>query len=219
MLRRTLGGESMLRRALGGESMLHCALGGESMLHCALGLSLLATLSFAPAGPAFAAPPAQDDAPAAAESADEDGAGTGFAGALRERRAGRGPMLLVLRIAEELHLSDEQTVKVAGEFRRVAQQRRELLAQKAALVTKLESQLARQPRDDGALDALTGQLVGIEQQMALLPEQLWKGVQPVLTVEQRARLILLRGKMKQQIDGARRRHGGRNGGDGGAARD
>ena len=195
------------------------ALGMESIMRSTVGLLLLAALSFAPARSAFATPPAQDAPPAAAESADEDGAGSGFAGALRERRAGRGPMLLVLRIAEELRLSDEQTVKVAGEFRRVAQQRRELLAQKASLVTKLESQLARQPLDDGALDALTGQLVGIEQQMALLPEQLWKGVQPVLTAEQRARLILLRGKMKQQIDGARRRRGGRGGDDGGAARD
>ena len=167
-------------------------------------LALLAALSLGLARPAPGAPPEPEAS--AVESAD-DGA-SGLAGSARERRAGRGPMLLVLRIAEELHLSDEQTVKIAGEFRRVAQQRRELLAQKVSLVAKLEAQLARQPRDDAALDALTGQLVGIEQQLLQLPDQLWKGVQPVLTAEQRARLILLRGKMKQQIDGARRRRGG-----------
>lgn len=173
----------------------------------ALVLSLLATLSPGLVRPVFAMPPAPD-APQEAVESDDDGAGTGFAGAPRGRRTGRGPMLMVLRIAEELHLSDEQTVKVAGEFRRLAEQRRELVAQKAALATKLETQLAAQPRDDKALDALTDQLVALEQRIGQLPEQLWKGVQPVLTSEQRARLILLRGKMKRQIDGARRRRGG-----------
>jgi hypothetical protein len=128
-------------------------------------------------------------------------------------------MLVVLRIAEALHLSDEQTVKLAGEFRRVAQQRRALLAQKAALAAKLEAQLAQKPADDGALTTLTDQLAALEREIMLLPEGLWKSIQPVLTPEQRARLILLRGKMKQQIEGERSRRRAQRRGRGGAAGD
>lgn len=117
----------------------------------------------------------------------------------------RGPMLVVLRIAELLHLSDEQTIKVASEFRRVAQRRRELVAQKASLVTKLEGLLAQKPLDDAALTSATEQLIAVEHELGLLPEGLWKSIQPVLTPEQSARLILLRGKMRQQIEGERQR--------------
>lgn len=178
-----------------------------------LGLSLLVVLWLGCVSPVAAAPSTPGGAPpseAAAADEDDDGAASGFAGGAARpgRGGGRGPMLVVLRIAEELHLSDEQTIKVAGEFRRVAQQRRELVARKSTLASKLEAQLAQQPRDDKALDALTEQMVAVEQQLLQLPEQLWKGVQPVLTAEQRARLILLRGKMKQQLDGARRRRQG-----------
>lgn len=183
-------------------------LGLSLLARRSVGLALLAALSLAGVTSASAAPPSPQDAPSAAADAadDEDGAASGFAGggARAGRGGGRGGMLVVLRIAEELHLSDEQTIKVAGEFRRVAQQRRELVGKKNALAAKLEAQLAQQPRDDKALDALTDQAVAVDQQLLQLPEQLWKGVQPVLTAEQRARLILLRGKMKQQLEGARR---------------
>ena len=90
----------------------------------------------------------------------------------------RGPMLVVLRIAELLHLSDEQTIKVASEFRRVAQRRRELVAQKASLVTKLEGLLAQKPLDDAALTSATEQLIAVEHELGLLPEGLWKSIQP-----------------------------------------
>jgi Spy/CpxP family protein refolding chaperone len=149
-----------------------------------------------------------------ADDADDADAAGSFIGGKGRRGGSRGPMLLVLRIAEALHLSDEQTIKVAAEFRRVAQQRRELIARRVALAGKLESQLAQKPRDDAALTSLTEQLVAIEQEINRLPEGLWKSIQPVLTPEQSARLVLLRGKLKQQVDGERkaRRGKGRFGG-------
>jgi Spy/CpxP family protein refolding chaperone len=183
-----------------------------------LGLLLLEAFLLSAVPPAFAAPPA---APGGAAAEDDDAEAL-VGGAARESGGGRGPMLVVLRIAEKLHLSDEQTIKVASEFRRIAQQRRELVAKRAALATKLEAQLAQEPRDDAGLTALTDQMVALEQQLVLLPEQLWKGVQPVLNPEQRARLILLRGKMKQQLDGVQRRRGGAaagNAGNSGATAD
>src|ERR1043166_8639220 len=63
------------------------------------------------------------------------------------------------------------------------------------LVTKLEGLLAQQPLDDAALTSTTEQLFALEHELGLLPEGLWKSIQPVLTPEQSARLILLRGKM------------------------
>jgi hypothetical protein len=157
--------------------------------------------------------------PAIAAEAEEQGsaaAGSPFGGAFRAGGGSRGPMLLVLRIAEALQLSDEQTVKLAAEFRRVAAQRRTMLAEKTALEAKLEAQLARKPVDEATVSSLTEQLVALERNLVLLPDELWKSIQPLLTVEQRARLVLLRGKMKKQVDGARQRRRGR-GQDRGAA--
>lgn len=142
------------------------------------------------------------------DAADDAGA---FAGKDRRGRS-RGPMLLVLRIAEALQLNDEQTIKLATEFRRVAQQRRELVARRVVLAGKLEEQLAQKTRDDAKLTGLTEQLVALELEIARLPEALWKSIQPVLTPEQSARLVLLRGKLKQQVEGerkARRERGGK----------
>lgn len=150
------------------------------------------------------------------EDADDDTSddaldAAAFAGKGRRGRS-RGPMLVVLRIAEALRLSDEQTIKLAGEFRRVAQQRRELVARRVVLVGKLEEQLGKKPLDDGALKSLTAQLVSIEQEIGRLPEVLWNALQPSLTPEQSARLILLRGKLKQQVDGERKARRNRDGG-------
>jgi Spy/CpxP family protein refolding chaperone len=162
-----------------------------------------------------------DAAEVEADDAGDASVAEPFAGGKGRRSGSRGPMLLVLRIAEALHLSDEQTIKLAAEFRRVAQQRHELIARRAALATRLEAQLAQRPLDDAALTSLTEQLVALDQQIGRLPEGLWKSIQPVLTPEQSARLVLLRGKLKQQVDGERRtrRGKGRNGGAGGRARD
>jgi len=138
------------------------------------------------------------------------GAATAFTGGGGRAGGSRAPMLVVLRIAEALQLSDEQTVKLAGEFRRTAQQRRTMLAEKTALEAKLEAQLARKPVDDAALSSLTEQLVAVDRGISQLPNELWTSIQPVLTVEQRARLVLLRGKMKKQVDGERMRRRARN---------
>lgn len=189
----------------------------------ALALTLVVVLLAAGLGPdaacftpvAYAAPPdglavEADDAgdgphveDADDEASDDALDAAAFAGKGRRGRS-RGPMLVVLRIAEALRLSDEQTIKLAGEFRRVAQQRRELVARRVVLVGKLEEQLGKKPLDDAALKSLTAQLVSIEQDIGRLPEGLWNALQPVLTPEQSARLILLRGKLKQQVDGERK---------------
>lgn len=164
-------------------------------------VALLAALAM-PFSPARATPVATPEvAPTA-----------GTAAGARERgavRGSRGPLLVVLRIAEALQLSDAQTIKLAGEFRRVAQRRRTLLAEKAALNAKLEAVLAQRPLDEGELTRVTEQAVALERELVLLPESLWKAIQPELTPEQRARLILLRGKLKQQVDDERQRRRGK----------
>lgn len=129
--------------------------------------------------------------------------------------ASRGAMLVVLRIADALRLSDEQTVKLAREFRAFAAQRKALLAEKTDLASRLQTELAKQSPDEATLGTLTERIVAIDRDLARLPERLWTSIQPLLTVEQRARLVLLRGKLKQQVEGERRRRS-RSGGRAGA---
>ncbi len=120
-------------------------------------------------------------------------------------------MLLVLRIAEALHLDDEQTVKLAGQLRAVEAKRAELIDEKGRLEASLERELDQKPSDKARLEALTKQIADLERRLVLLPEEAFDSLQPMLDVEQRARLVLLRSRLKQQVLGERERRaaGGR----------
>src|SRR5262249_42896811 len=117
----------------------------------------------------------------AASGAPDDNPAQTRGAAASPAKPARGPLFVVLRIAEALQLNDEQTVKLAGAFRRIAEQRRTLLAEKAALETKLTAELGKKPPDETTLSSLTDQLVAQEHDIAALPESLWKSIQPVLT--------------------------------------
>lgn len=117
----------------------------------------------------------------------------------------RTRMVVVLRIAEELDLDEEETIHLASEYRKFDARRRELLGEKSVTEVELEAALARQPANQGELARLTDDLLRIDRELALMPDKLFQSLQSRLDTEQKARLALLKAKLQKKIDRERRR--------------
>lgn len=134
-------------------------------------------------------------------------------------RRERARMFLVLRIADALKLNDQEALKVSNVIRQSDEHRQDLVQQRQALETKLKDALAKQPPDTAELTRLITDANDIDQKLALVPEESFHELQKLLTVEQQAKLMLLRrelqGEIRRAIQG--RRLGARRGqGPGGA---
>jgi hypothetical protein len=148
---------------------------------------------------------APDPVPSGSERMPADGAAPA---------GGRARMFLVLRLSESLRLNDEQTLRVAAVFRSIQERRRDLIDERARIETKLESELAKKPPSQESLSSLTAEAHEIDRKVALLPDQAFEEVGKDLTVEQRARLVLLKGQLRNQLQNERARRAARlSGGD------
>ncbi|HUI25566.1 MAG TPA: hypothetical protein VL403_05730 [Candidatus Kryptonia bacterium] len=112
---------------------------------------------------------------------------------------------LVVRLAEALDLSDEKALQMSAIIRKSDEQRHQLRQQRKEAEAKLREALAKTPVDQAALTKLVADANGFDQQLALLPEQSFKEAQQILTVEQQAKLILVRPELQAQVRRAIRR--------------
>jgi len=117
----------------------------------------------------------------------------------------RARTYLVLRMAEALGLSDEKAIALNGILRGAEDQRHQLRQRRRALEDHVRAALAHVPLDQAELGRLVAEGNAIDQEMAGLPEKSFREVQKELTVEQQARLILLRPELQREIRGAARR--------------
>jgi hypothetical protein len=130
--------------------------------------------------------------------------------------------LLVMRIADALKLNDQEALKVGAVIRRSDEHRQQLLKQREDLETRLRAALDKTPPDPADLSQLIAAGNGIDQQLALIPEDTFRELQKSLDVEQQARLLLFRRQlqgevrraMQRQLGGGRRaeQRAGRQGG-------
>lgn len=134
---------------------------------------------------------------APAVAAASGSSGKGKAGA---RGLPRGQMLAVLRIAEQLDLDDAETIRMAGEFRKAHARNRQLQRERKAKIAEIEVALERDPTDTARLEALTGQLAALQREIALAPEALFEEVGTMLDVQQRARLAVIKDRLRRQIE-------------------
>ncbi|OFV89248.1 MAG: hypothetical protein A3J75_08665 [Acidobacteria bacterium RBG_16_68_9] len=111
----------------------------------------------------------------------------------------RARTFLVLRLTEELNLSDEKALQVSRLVRESDEQRRKLRAQRQEVEEKLRTALAAPSPDSGELQKLIAQANDIDEQLAMLPERTIREVQKSLTVEQQARLVLFRPELQSQV--------------------
>jgi hypothetical protein len=127
-----------------------------------------------------------------------------------ERGRDRARSFLVVRIADALQLSDPDALKVGTVIRHSDEHREELLKQREGLEDKLRAALAKQP-PDSELATLIAAGNQLDQQLALVPEDTFRELQKILTVEQQAKLLLFRRELQGEIRRAMQRRGGGGG--------
>lgn len=117
-----------------------------------------------------------------------------------EIRRGRMRTFLVLRITDALNLPEEKALQISKVLRDAEGKRQALVAQRREVGRNLQSALDGQGKaDQAALEKLVARANDIDNQIALIPETSFRQVQDLLTVEQQARLVLLRPELQNQI--------------------
>lgn len=117
----------------------------------------------------------------------------------------RARTFLVVRLAEALDLSDDKALQLSAIIRKSDEQRVQLRQQRSDAETKLRDGLTKTPVDQAAMSKLITEVNDIDQRLALLPEQSFRETQKILTVEQQAKLVLVRPELQNQIRRAVRR--------------
>jgi hypothetical protein len=117
-----------------------------------------------------------------------------------DSRRDRMRTFLVLRISEALDLPDDKALQISKVLREAEAKRRELVAERRDVEQKLRSVLERAGQADAAqLPALIARANELDAQIAMIPETSFRQVQGLLTVDQQARLVLLRPELQAQI--------------------
>jgi hypothetical protein len=107
---------------------------------------------------------------------------------------------LVLRIAEALDLPEEKALQISKVLRDAEDKRHTLVAQRREIEHSLHAALDGQAKPDAtAVGKLVAQANEIDAQIAMIPENSFHQVQGLLTVDQQARLVLLRPELQAQV--------------------
>lgn len=123
----------------------------------------------------------------------------------------RARTYLTVRIAEKLQLSDEKALAVSALIRQSDERRQQLIAERKNVDEKLRAALARPDAEATELSGLVAQGTDIDRRLALVPDEMFRDAQKILTVEQQARLLLFRRDMQHEVRHAmHRRLDGRN---------
>lgn len=117
-----------------------------------------------------------------------------------DARRDRMRTFLVLRISEALDLSDDKALQISKVLRDAEAKRRELVTERREVERKLRSGLEQPGQPDAAaLPPLIAQANELDGKIAMIPETSFRQVQGLLTVDQQARLVLLRPELQAQI--------------------
>jgi len=126
----------------------------------------------------------------------------------------RARTYLMLRLVDALDLPDDKALALRTIFRKADERRIALLSSRQALDKQLRAALARPDKDSAELTRLVGEINGVDRQLADVAEDSFDEAQKLLTVEQQAKLLLLRRELQGQVRDAMRRrlgqqrHGG-----------
>ena len=126
----------------------------------------------------------------------------------------RARTYLMLRLVDALDLPDDKALALRTIFRKADERRVALLSSRQALDKQLRAALARPDKDSAELTRLVGEVNGVDRQLADVAEDSFDEAQKLLTVEQQAKLLLLRRELQGQVRDAMRRrlgqqrHGG-----------
>jgi hypothetical protein len=129
----------------------------------------------------------------------------------------RARTYLMLRLVDALDLPDDKALALRTIFRKADERRIALLSSRQALDKQLRAALARPDKDSAELTRLVGEINGVDRQLADVAEDSFDEAQKLLTVEQQAKLLLLRRELQGQVRDAMRRRLGQQQRHGGQA--
>jgi uncharacterized membrane protein len=110
----------------------------------------------------------------------------------------RGRLLLVLRMADELGLSDEKALAVSRALKEAESKRDEIHTKRRELEKQIRQALAQKKPDDAALGKLIDQAVDLDRQRAKAMEDSFTSLKKILTVQEQAKLVLMRMEMHHE---------------------
>jgi len=117
-----------------------------------------------------------------------------------DSRRDRMRTFLVLRISEALDLPEDKALQISKVLRAAEEKRRALVDQRREVEQKLRDALEQTSNwDPAAFTKLIAEANDLDGKIALIPESSFRQVQDLLTVEQQARLVLLRPELQAQI--------------------
>ena len=117
----------------------------------------------------------------------------------------RARTYLMLRLVDALDLPDDKALALRAIFRKADERRVALLASRQALDKQLRAALARPEKDSAELTRLVGETNTVDRELAAVAEDSFAEAQKTLTVEQQAKLLLLRRELQGQVRDAMRR--------------
>jgi hypothetical protein len=117
-----------------------------------------------------------------------------------QRKRDRMRTFLVLRITEVLELPDAKALEISKVLRDAEEKRSALRTERREVERQLRSALEQSGAGDtSALAPLIAKANDLDAQISMIPETSFRQVQELLTVEQQARLVLLRPELQAQL--------------------
>jgi uncharacterized membrane protein len=126
----------------------------------------------------------------------------------------RARTYLMLRLVDGLNLPDDRALALRTIFRKADERRIELIARRQALDKKVRAALARPGKDQAELTRLVAETNDVDRELAAVAEDSFAEAQKSLTVEQQAKLLLVRRELQGQVREAMRRRLGQRAGHG-----
>ena len=117
----------------------------------------------------------------------------------------------MLRLVDGLNLPDDKALALRTIFRKADERRIELTAKRQALDKQLRAALAAPQKDEAELTKLVEQTNAVDRDLAAVAEDSFGEAQKILTVEQQAKLLLVRRELQGQVREAMRRRLGQRG--------
>jgi uncharacterized membrane protein len=118
---------------------------------------------------------------------------------------------LMMRLVAGLNLPDDKALALRAIFRKAEDRRIELTTRRQILDKKLRTLLARPDKDSAELTHLVAETNDVDRELASIAEDSFVEAQKSLTVEQQAKLLLLRRELQGQVREAMRRRLGQRG--------
>ena len=124
----------------------------------------------------------------------------------------RARTYLMMRLVDALDLPDDKALALRAIFRKADERRIELVAKRQSIDKELRAALSRPDKDQAQLAKLVEEATTVDRDLASVAEDSFRDAQKDLTVEQQAKLVLLRRELQGQVRDAVRRRLGQRGG-------